>query len=193
MDNNEIRTNMQDTIAENQTEDMNVSESEVLEGAEAVEAAETEAADADEQKAEIVNEVVDELGIISEGTRVEGDIESKGHLAIAGTVDGKVSAKGNVIVTGIVRGRIKCRDLVLDECNLNAEVQATGNVTIKSGTVNGDIACNDLNIKGRVNGNITATGTVALASDATVVGDIKAARMGMEIGAVLDGRISITG
>ena len=193
MDNNEIRTNMQDTLAENQTEDMNVSESEVLEGAEAVEAAETETVEAEEQKTEIVNEVVDELGIISEGTRVEGDIESKGHLAIAGTVDGKVSAKGNVIVTGIVRGRIKCRDLVLDECNLNAEVQATGNVTIKSGTVNGDITCNDLNIKGKVNGNINATGTVALASDATVVGDIKAARMGMEIGAVLDGRISITG
>ena len=190
MDNNEIRTNMQDTLAENQTEDMNVSESEVLEGAEAVE---TETVESEEQKTEIVNEVVDELGIISEGTRVEGDIESKGHLAIAGTVDGKVSAKGNVIVTGIVRGRIKCRDLVLDECNLNAEVQATGNVTIKSGTVNGDITCNDLNIKGKVNGNINATGTVALASDATVVGDIKAARMGMEIGAVLDGRISITG
>lgn len=172
MENNKIKKDMQDAPAENQTE-------------------ETKAPEAEVQETGLVNELVDELGVISEATRVEGDVETKGHLAIAGTVDGKVSAEGNVIITGVVRGGIKCRDLVLDKCNLNAEIQASGNVTIKSGTVNGDITCKDLNVKGTVNGNINATGTVALANDAKVKGDIKAARMGMEIGAIVDGRISI--
>ncbi len=195
MDNNEIRRDMQDTLAENQTEDMNAeteAEAEVqdsqVEDAEMAEEVETEA----EEPQEIVKEFEDELGIISEETRIEGDVESKGHLAIAGTVDGKVSTKGNVIVTGIVRGKIRCRDLILDRCNLNAEIQATGNVTIKSGNVNGDITCNDLNVKGTVAGSINASGTVALANDAVVKGDIRAARMGMEIGAIVDGRVTIT-
>ena len=186
MENSKNKKDMQDTLAENQTEETKAPEAPKTQKA-------PKAPKTEEQETSIVNELVDELGVISEATRVEGDVETKGHLAIAGTVDGKVSAKGNVIITGVVRGRIKCRDLVLDKCNLNAEIQATGNVTIKSGTVSGDITCNDLNIKGTVNGNINAAGTVALASDAKVKGDIKAARMGMEIGAVIDGKISITG
>ena len=174
MENSKNKKDMQDTLAENQTE-------------------ETKAPEAEVQETGLVNELVDELGVISEATRVEGDVETKGHLAIAGTVDGKVSAEGNVVITGVVRGGIKCKDLILDKCSLNAEIQASGNVTIKSGTVNGNITCKDLNIKGTVNGNINATGTVALSNDAKVKGDIKAARMGMQVGAVLDGKISITG
>lgn len=196
MDNNEIRKDMQDMLAEDQIEDLEAElEAELEDDDEAqveqVEDAESAEAEVEEPQ-EIVNEFEDELGIISEDTRIEGDVESKGHLAIAGTVDGKVSTKGNVIVTGIVRGKIRCRDLVLDRCNLNAEIQATGNVTIKSGNVNGDITCNDLNIKGTVTGSINASGTIALANDAVVKGDIRAARMGMEIGAIVDGRITIT-
>ena len=134
-------------------------------------------------------EPVYELGIISEGTRVEGNIEAKGNLTIGGTVDGNVTATGNVIITGNVKGIIKCKDLVLENCNLTAEIKASGDVSIEHGTVNGNVLCKNIKVAGKVNGNIDASGTVALLDGAAVRGDIKAARMGMDFGAFVDGKI----
>lgn len=134
-------------------------------------------------------EPIDELGIISAGTRVEGNIDARGSLQIAGTVEGNVTALGNVTITGNVKGLIKCRDLILENCNLTAEIQAEGDVSIKHGAVNGSVLCKNINVAGKVNGNINAGGTVALLDGAAVRGDIKAARMGMEFGAFVDGRI----
>ncbi len=138
---------------------------------------------------EVSCEPVDELGIISAGTRVEGNIEAKGNLQIAGTVEGNVTATGNVTITGNVKGLIKCKDLVLENCNLTAEIQAAGDVFIKRGSVNGGILCKNINVAGTVNGNINAGGTIALLDGAVVRGDIKATRMGMEFGAFVDGKI----
>lgn len=138
---------------------------------------------------EAFGESVDELGIISAGTRVEGNIEAKGNLQIAGTVEGNVTATGNVTITGNVKGLIKCKDLMLKNCNLTAEIQAAGDVSIKHGTVNGNVLCKNINVAGTVNGNINASGTVALLDGAAVRGDIEAKRMGMEFGAFVDGKI----
>ena len=138
---------------------------------------------------ENLSEPLNELGIISAGTRVEGNIEAKGNLAIGGIVDGNVTAAGNVTITGNVKGTIKCKNLVLENCELTAEIKASGDVSIEHGTVNGSISCKNIKVAGKLNGNIEASGTVALLDGAAVRGDIKAARMGMDFGAFVDGKI----
>ena len=138
-------------------------------------------------------EAVDETGVIFAGTKIEGNIETGGNLVIGGTVEGSVTAKGNVTISGNVKGAIKCRDLTLENCNLKAEIQATGDVAIKHGTVSGNILCKNLSVAGTVNGNIDAGGVVALLEGAEVRGDIKAASIGMNFGAFMDGRITMTG
>ena len=74
-------------------------------------------------RTEIVNGVIDEMGVIAENTRVVGDITTKGHLAVAGTVEGNISAKGNVVITGVVKGNITCDNLMMEHSMLTTEIR----------------------------------------------------------------------
>lgn len=144
------------------------------------------------ENTEIVNSVVDEMGIIAENTRIVGDITTRGHLAVAGTVEGNISAKGNVIITGVVKGNIACDNLMMEHSMLTTEIHATGHVAVKEGvTINGKIFCNDISVMGTVNGDIEAKGKLALSSMSVVNGNIKAASLGVDFGAKLNGSISI--
>ena len=162
------------------------------EDAQEAEAEETEHVEVKVEPKEIVQEVVDELGIISEDTRIEGDITTKGHLAIDGYVEGNVKAKGNIIVRGMIKGTIACDNLILENCNLVTEINATGQVSVKGGTISGKIKCKDISVNGTVNADIDASESIALSSVAVVNGNIKAGRIGMEFGAILNGSISMT-
>ena len=156
------------------------------------EAEETEHVEVKVEPKEIVQEVVDELGIISEDTRIEGDVTTKGHLAIDGYVEGNVKAKGNIIVRGMIKGTIACDNLILENCNLVTEINATGQVSVKGGTISGKIKCKDISVNGTVNADIDASQSIALSSVAVVNGNIRAGRIGMEFGAILNGNISMT-
>lgn len=143
-------------------------------------------------KKEIVSDIIDEMGTVAEGTRIHGDITTRGHLAVAGTVIGDIDAKGNVIVTGNVKGKITCSNLMLENCNLTTEISARECVVVKEGVkINGDIACRDIHIMGAVAGDISCTGKVGLSKDAVVRGNITAAVIGVALGAKLEGNLSI--
>ena len=144
------------------------------------------------EKKEIVSEVVNELGIVASGTKVTGNITTKGHLAVSGTVVGDISAKGNVIVTGNVRGKISCSSLMLEDCSLNTEITASECVIVKEGVkITGKIFCKDITVMGSIAGDITASGKVGLSKEATVRGNITAAAIGVAVGAKLEGNLSI--
>ena len=137
-------------------------------------------------------DVIDEMGVIAENTKILGNIETLGHLAIAGTVEGDISAKGNVIITGIVKGNIKCDNLVLRGCNLTTEITATGHVAVEENvTISGKISCKTIVVNGAVTGNITAEEKVALSGQAQVKGNIKTASFGVEFGAKLNGNLQM--
>ena len=141
---------------------------------------------------EIVSEVIDELGTISAGTRVTGNITTKGHLAVAGTVLGDISAKGNVIITGNVKGKITCSNLMLENCNLNTDINASECVIVKEGVkIVGKIFCKDITVMGSIAGDITASGKVGLSAEAVVKGNITAAAIGIAVGAKLEGNLCI--
>ena len=135
---------------------------------------------------EIVSELVDETGIIGEETKVTGDIQTKGHVEILGVVKGNVDAKGDVFVLGKVEGNIQCSKLYIGIASQNSN-EMTG------GILKGNATCKDVTIAGTVVGDIHARDKVGLTKRATVKGNVKAASMGMELGAKLEGCVEIIG
>ena len=141
---------------------------------------------------EIVSEIINEMGTIASGTKITGNITTKGHLAVAGAVIGDINAKGNVIVTGSVKGKITCNNLMLEGCNVQSEITTTECVVIKEKVnVTGKIFCKDITIMSNMVGDIVASGKVGLSKDATVKGNITAAAIGVEVGAKIEGTLSI--
>ena len=157
--------------------------------AEPAEPAEPAAAVSETPKADSVS---DEMGIIASGTRITGDIMTKGHLTIAGQVDGDIDARGDIFTTGQIQGKIRCRKLKADAGTLKTEMNAAESVIIgKSSKVVGSICCRDITVEGTVEGDIQASGRVILTSCAAVKGNITASNYRVEEGAKLDGTVSI--
>lgn len=94
---------------------------------------------------------------------------------------------------GVIGSSTKnCSNLFLETGTLTGDILSDNLVSINEGvSMTGSIVCRDITVVGTVLGNISASGKVGLASTAVVKSDIKAAEMGMEMGAKLDGKVSI--
>lgn len=81
------------------------------------------------------------VNMISEGTKLNGTLETKNDIRIAGTLDGEAKAEGKVIVssTGKVDGNIEAVDADIAG-NIDGEVRVTSRLILrKSAVVEGDI------------------------------------------------------
>ncbi|MFW5947577.1 MAG: bactofilin family protein [Gemmatimonadota bacterium] len=94
---------------------------------------------------------------------IEGDVTSSEDLTIAGRVEGDVAVRQNTLV-------------------ISPEAR-----------IHGDIVARDVAVHGRVRGTITADGTVGVGRTGTVEGDVTTARMKIDEGASLKGKVEITG
>jgi len=75
---------------------------------------------------------------------------------------------------------------------VQSEINTTECVVIKEKVnVMGKIFCKDITIMSNVVGDIVASGKVGLSKDATVKGNITAAAIGVEVGAKIEGALSI--
>lgn len=82
--------------------------------------------------------------IISNGTKIQGDIESDGDFRIEGTVSGNVKAKGKIVIgqTGQIDGQVQCQSAdisgiakvkleVIELTILRATSQFTGDIVTR--------------------------------------------------------------
>ena len=94
-------------------------------------------------------------------------------------VRGEISGAEDVIV----HGRLLC-SVALKESRLtvgpDAEVEAELNV-------------HDAIVLGQVKGNVTATGRIELRKGASLIGDLNAARLSIEEGSAIQGKVSLSG
>jgi cytoskeletal protein CcmA (bactofilin family) len=107
--------------------------------------------------------------------------QAGGELSLIspGTViEGKLRTEGNVRVDGKLIG-----DLV---AKANAAVGLTG-------SVEGTLQAKNISLAGKVHGTVTATEKLILESKAVIRGDIRAARLVVDEGAMFDGECSMTG
>ncbi|MGZ6135495.1 MAG: bactofilin family protein [Myxococcaceae bacterium] len=91
-------------------------------------------------------------------------------------IDGEISGDEDLVIQGTVKGKISLRESLYVE---------------GSGVVEADIETQNVEIAGRVTGNIHATDKVELKADCRVVGDVKAPRILIADGASFKGNVDM--
>ena len=101
------------------------------------------------------------MSVLGAGIEVKGQISGSEDLQIDGKVDGPIHLHGQKLTVG-----------------------ATGKLS-------SDISAREVVVHGSVTGNLQTTDRVEIRKDASVVGDVKAARISVEDGAHFKGKIEI--
>jgi len=110
----------------------------------------------------------------SRGTKNLPDASIPSSTVFTGDID----TAGGVRVDGTVKGKVR----------------AGGDVTIGlEGTVEGGIKASNVNIAGKIIGNVTVSGAVQMLSGSKLVGDLAASSFAIELGAYYKGQCIITG
>ena len=91
-------------------------------------------------------------------------------------IDGEISGDEDLVIQGTVKGKISLRESLYVE---------------GSGVVEADIETQNVEIAGRVTGNIQASDKVELKADCRVVGDVKAPRILIADGASFKGNVDM--
>ena len=91
-------------------------------------------------------------------------------------IDGEISGDEDLVIQGTVKGKLSLKESLFVEA---------------SGVVEADIETQNVDIAGRVTGNIAATDKVELKTDCRVVGDIKAPRILIADGASFKGNVDM--
>jgi cytoskeletal protein CcmA (bactofilin family) len=99
----------------------------------------------------------------------------------------------NLIATGtIFEGKIKTPGSIRVDGKIVGEVNATQNVSIgNSGELEGNISAKNITIGGKIKGMVIAQEKLVLETKALVRGDIRAAKLVIDEGAVFDGKCSM--
>jgi cytoskeletal protein CcmA (bactofilin family) len=91
-------------------------------------------------------------------------------------IDGEISGDEDLVIQGTVKGKISLKESLYVE---------------SSGVVEADIETQNVEIAGRVTGNIVATDKVELKQDCRVVGDVRAPRILIADGASFKGNVDM--
>jgi len=91
-------------------------------------------------------------------------------------IDGEISGDEDLVIQGTVKGKVSLKESLFVE---------------GSGVVEADIDVQNVEIAGRVTGNIAASDKVELKADCRVVGDIRAPRILIADGAAFKGNVDM--
>ncbi len=132
--------------------------------------------------------LTDEVTVITEGTRITGNIESSGNLVIEGTINGDVQCNGKLTVSGHVKGNINVNEFFADASKIEGEINATGAVKVGMGAVIiGNISSTQAVVAGAIKGDVDVQGPVVVDNGAVIVGNIKSKSVQINTGAVIEG------
>jgi len=103
--------------------------------------------------------------------------ESQSQLGPAISLKGDLTCDENLAIHGEFQGKIdmKNNDLTIE----------------REGKVKADVMVKDINVQGRLNGNIYASGKVSIGEQGRVTGDIFAARISISDGAQVKGSLKM--
>lgn len=135
--------------------------------------------------------VSDEVGSITAGMTINGNIASEGSLDIFGTVIGDIKIKGKLNISGNITGNSNAAEIFADSAKITGEVVSQGAVKVgQESVILGNISATSAVIAGAVKGNIDVHGPVILDTSAIVMGDIKSKSVQINNGAVIEGHCS---
>lgn len=111
---------------------------------------------------------------MSDKRQVEDDLSL---LSAGTTLQGKIITEGSIRVDGKLVGDVVAK--------VNAAVGITG-------VVEGNVEAKNVSIAGRVHGNVVASGKLVLEEKSVLRGDIRAAIVIVDEGAIFDGHCAMT-
>jgi cytoskeletal protein CcmA (bactofilin family) len=101
----------------------------------------------------------------------------------------------NVVNLGprdILQGRLEIQGDLKIAGNVEGDLKATGDVTIDSGAnIQASIEGGNVNVRGKVSGNVTAKKRLTLGGSGRLDGDVKVSRLTVEDGATLNGNVTM--
>lgn len=114
----------------------------------------------DRQNAELISS----QNIISNGTKIVGDLISEGDLRIDGTIEGNLKTPGKVVVgkSGMIKGTLNGTDAHF-EGKFSGKLNLSGTLTLKSSAhIEGEVVLGKLEVEPGATFNVTCTmkGTV---------------------------------
>jgi len=89
------------------------------------------------------------INLISQGTKINGDIVSDGDIRIDGYLRGNITTKGRLVIggTGSIEGEIVCSNIEISG-NFKGKITASDLLTMKSSAVvTGDIIISKLGVE----------------------------------------------
>lgn len=132
-----------------------------------------------------------EVGVITSGMVINGDITSDGSLDIRGSVKGNITIEGKLDVTGSIQGNSVAEEVFADGAKIIGEIKCNGSVKVgQSSVVRGNITASAAVLAGAIKGDIDVQGPVILDSTAVIMGNIKSKSIQINNGAVIEGLCS---
>ncbi|MEG0736349.1 MAG: polymer-forming cytoskeletal protein [Longicatena sp.] len=136
--------------------------------------------------------VKQEETIISQSTRIFGNIEIDGNLVVEGSITGDIQSSQSVAVFGEVTGNIESCDLQSDHAAIKGDIKCNGSVTLGESTViEGNCEAENLICGGRIKGNVYTHNSLKLQEKAVLIGDISSMDIEINRGAVIQGKLDI--
>jgi cytoskeletal protein CcmA (bactofilin family) len=99
----------------------------------------------------------------------------------------------NLIATGtVLEGKIRTPGSIRIDGKIVGDISATQSISIGStGDINGNLSAKNVTIGGKINGAVIAQEKLVFESKAVVRGDIRAARLVIDEGALFDGKCTM--
>lgn len=99
----------------------------------------------------------------------------------------------NVLLPDVeITGRVSFQNDLIVDGKIEGEIVSEGSLTIgENAKIKAEIMTSSVVVYGKVHGNITVTDRIELRKDAEVIGDIKAAILTMEAGAIFVGSSTV--
>ena len=112
--------------------------------------------------------------VISNGTKINGDITCKADLQIEGSVEGNIKANSLTTIDATIVGNVGCKGMV--------NILGTTNLQ-------GDVNSSDVVLEGEIKGNIVAENKVSLKGTSVLDGNTTSAKIMVEEGSTIIGSI----
>jgi cytoskeletal protein CcmA (bactofilin family) len=91
-----------------------------------------------------------------------------------------------------IQGTVKFRNELVIDCEVEGSIDSTGTLTIaENGSIRGEVRAKSVKLKGKVEGNISATERCELLAGCTLHGDVEAPRLVVDENAIFLGSAKI--
>ena len=129
---------------------------------------------------------------LAPGTVVEGKLDAKGDVEIAGVFKGDIIATGKVTIRSNIQGNVTAESLSILGCSMTGDVKVTGLLTVNKGSViQGNVSAGEVLCSGQVVGDLSVNGHSAFEESSQVEGNIATQTMTMARGARISGALTM--